>query len=105
MTKNYKKMIDEIINKMDEDAPANSTGVAIAGTGDDNTVHTNKSKLIKMGRRDPLMFAKPKTFKQKIKESDDNNNILLKGVLDKIDSIEVKIDELTESKTQRIQNF
>ena len=47
MTKHYKKMMDEIINKMAEDAPANATGTAVAGTGDDNTVHTKKSELEK----------------------------------------------------------
>ena len=85
---------------MDEDAPANATGTAVAGTGDDNSVHTKKSELTKgMLKRDPLSLAKPvKTFKEKIREGDDNNNVVLKGVLDKIDSIEVKIDELTEPK-------
>ena len=85
---------------VNEDAPANATGTAVAGTGDDNTVHTKKSELEKMGRRDPLMFAKPKTFKEEIKESDDNNNVVLKGVLDKIDTIEVKIDEMTQPETE-----
>ena len=58
MPKHYKDMIDELINKMDEDAPANATGTAVAGTGDDNSVHTKKSELDKMKRRDPLSTAK-----------------------------------------------
>ena len=32
------------------------------------------------------MFAKP--IKRKIKESDDNNNVVLRGVIDKIENIE-----------------
>ena len=37
------------------------------------------------------MFAKP--IKRKIKESDDNNNVVLRGVIDKIENIEHKLDE------------
>ena len=103
MTRHYKAMMDEIINKMDEDAPANATGTAVAGTGDDNSVHTKKSELDKMKRRDPLAtgyVGSVVPLSTRIKESDDNNSMMLKGVLDKIDSIEVKIDELTQPKTE-----
>ena len=31
-------------NNIEEDAPANATGPSVAGTGDDNTVHTKKKK-------------------------------------------------------------
>lgn len=108
MTKHYKAMMDELINKMDEDAPANATGTAVAGTGDDNSVHTKKSELDKMKRRDPLSTAKGYVgsvvpISTKIKESDDNNNVVLKGVLDKIDSIEIKIDEMTETPTEIVE--
>ena len=44
-------------------------------------------------KRDPLMFGKYKTFKRKLKENNDNNNIMLKQVLDSIDRVEQKIDE------------
>jgi len=39
------------------------------------------------------MFGKYKTFKRKLKENNDNNNIMLKQVLDSIDRVEQKIDE------------
>jgi len=39
------------------------------------------------------MFGKYKTFKRKLKENNDNNNIMLKQVLDGIDKVEMKIDE------------
>ena len=106
MTRHYKAMMDEIINKMDEDAPANATGTAVAGTGDDNSVHTKKSELDKMKRRDPLAtgyVGSVVPLSTRIKESDDNNSMMLKGVLDKIDSIEVKIDEMTQPKTEIIE--
>ena len=49
-------------------------------------------------RPDPLMFAKP--IKRKIKESDDNNNVVLRGVIDKIENIELKLDEKILGKTE-----
>jgi len=88
---------------VNEDAPANATGTAVAGTGDDNSVHTKKSELDKMKRRDPLAtgyVGSVVPLSTRIKESDDNNSTMLKGVLDKIDSIEVKIDEMTQPETE-----
>jgi len=107
MTKHYKSMMDELINKMDEDAPTNATGTAVAGTGDDNTVHA-LTKSHNKYKRDNLATAKGYVgsvvpLSRKIKESDDNNSMMLKGVLDKIDSIEVKIDEMTQPKTEIIE--
>ena len=107
MTKHYKAMMDELINKMDEDAPTNATGTAVAGTGDDNTVHA-LTKSHNKYKRDKLATAKGYVgsvvpLSAKIKESDDNNNVVLKGVLDKIDSIEIKIDEMTETPTEIVE--
>ena len=77
-----------------EDAPANAAGsgnVAGIGVGPDGEPGVNPKK--KKDERDPLMFGKYKTFKRKLKENNDNNNIMLKQVLDSIDRVEQKIDE------------
>ena len=65
----------------------------------------------KKNKRDPLMFAKP--IKRKIKESDDNNNVVLRVLIDKIENIETRLDEkslgqkqnLKLKKRKRIQNI
>jgi len=97
MPKHYKEMMDEIINKMDEDAPANAAGsgnVAGIGVGPDGEPGVRVTKVTKKkDERDPLMFGKYKTFKRKIKESDDNNSTLLKGIINTINKLEEKIDE------------
>jgi hypothetical protein len=98
MPKNYKDMIDELINKMGEDAPANSAGgggVAGIGVGPDGEPGVNKKD-----KKDPLLFGKYKTFKKKLKENSDNNNIMLTQILDTIDKVEVKIDNKNGIKTE-----
>ena len=95
MPKHYKEMMDEIINKIDEDAPANAVGTG-ANVALPPAVEPGVKK--KDDKRDPLMFAKP--LKRKIKESDDNNNVVLRGVLDKIENIESKLDEKIYGKTE-----
>jgi len=76
MPKHYKEMMDEIINKMDEDAPANS----VAGGGVDMNP---TGKLLKKKKQDPM-----KRLGEKIKEENDNNNVTLRGVLDNLNRIE-----------------
>src|SRR6056300_2075517 len=89
MPKHYKEMMDEIINKMEEDAPANAVG-----TGANVSLPPAvESGVRKDKKRDPLMFGKYKTFKRKIKESDDNNSTLLKSMIETINKLEDKIDE------------
>ena len=98
MPKHYKEMMDEIINKMDEDAPANAVGtganVALPPAVEPGVKKKDDDK------KDPLMFGKYKTFKRKLKENNDNNSIMLKQVLDGIDKVEVKIDEMNGIKTE-----
>ena len=86
MPKHYKDMMDEIINKIDEDdkkevkkedAPAN----AVAHGGVDMNP-TGKKRV--MG-----------TLKRKVQESDDNNNVVLKGVYKVLNKLEEKIDEIS----------
>ena len=100
-------MMDEIINKIDEDAPANAvgTGANVAlppavepGVHPLTKSHRKYKKDNEKERPDPLMFAKP--LKRKIKESDDNNNVVLRGVIDKIENIESKLDEKVYGKTE-----
>ena len=79
-------MMDEIINKIDEDAPANAVG-----DGGGVALPPKHEPGVKKDKKDPLMFAKP--LKRKIKESDDNNNVVLRGVIEKIENIEHKLDE------------
>ena len=92
MPKHYKEMMDEIINKIDEDAPANAVG-----TGANVSLPPAVEPGVKK-KKDPLMFSKP--IKRKIKESDDNNNVVLRGVIEKIENIEHKLDEKIYGKTE-----
>ena len=89
--KTFKEVAEDIVNKMEEDAPANAVGtganVALPPAVEPGVKKKDDDK------RDPLMFGKYKTFKRKLKENNDNNNIMLKQVLDSIDRLEDKIDE------------
>ena len=94
MPKHYKEMMDEIINKIEEDAPANAVGSG-ANVALPPAVEPGVDKK---RERDPLMFAKP--IKRKIKESDDNNNVVLRNIIDRIGNIETKLDEKVYGKTE-----
>ena len=100
MPKHYKDMIDELINKMDEDAPAN----AVAHGGVDmapNAKHPltkSHNKYKKDNEKDTEELMRRtimKKFGAKIKENNDNNNVVLKGVLNTLDKLDEKIDKLS----------
>ena len=98
-------MMDEIINKMDEakveeDAPVNS----VAGGGVDLAPNAAVSQSPHMIKRKKEQGAEQEKIKNKIKKmvqnNEDNNNIVLKQVLDGLDKVDTKIDELTYGKTE-----
>ena len=85
-----------------EEAPANAVG-----DGGNVALPPKHEPGVKKDKRkeiDPLMYAKP--LKRKIKESDDNNNVVLRGVIEKIENIEQKLDEKIHGKTEfKIEDF
>ena len=78
-------MMDEIINKMDEDAPAN----AVAHGG----VDMNPTGKKKKDAEDVLRRTIMKKLGNQVKEENDNNNVTLRGVLDNLNKIEKISDE------------
>ena len=92
MPKHYKEMIDEIINKMDEDAPANSVaggGVDMNPTGARMSPKMMKRKKVQGDEQDKI---KNKISKM-IKQNEDNNNVILKQVNEGLSKVEDKSDE------------
>ena len=90
MPKHYKEVVEDIINKMneakakevEEDAPANS----VAGGGVDLAPNAAVSQSPHMVKRKKEQGAEQEKIKNKIKKmvqnNEDNNNIVLKQVLD-----------------------
>ena len=99
MPKHYKEMIDEIINKMDEDAPANS----VAGGGVDMNP-TGARMSPKMMKRKKEQGDEQEKIKNKlskmVKANEDNNNVILKQVVKSLEKVELKLDEKTYGKTE-----
>ena len=87
MPKHYKDMIDELINKMDEDAPAN----AVAHGGVD--MNPTGKKVKKKDAEDVLRRTIMKKLGASVKENTDNNNVVLRGVNETLNKLEKKIDE------------
>ena len=85
MPKHYKEMIDEIINKMDEDAPTN----AVAHGGVDMNPNGKKKKDV----TDILKRVIMKKIGGNVKENSDNNNVVLRGINETLNKLEDKIDE------------
>ena len=93
MPKHYKEMIDEIINKMDEDAPAN----AVAHGGVDMNPTGKKKKKDDVGTKadaeNILRRMIMKKMGTSVKENTDNNNVVLRGINETLNKLEDKIDE------------
>ena len=86
MPKHYKEMMDEIINKMDEEAPAN----AVAHGGVDMATNAKKKKD---DAEDVLRRTIMKKLGANVKENTDNNNVVLRSVNETLNRLEDKIDE------------
>ena len=114
MPKHYKDMIDELINKMDEDAPANAVahgGVDIAPNAKGRATH-NKSKYKDDNEKttDILKRVIMKKMGNNVKENFDNNNVVLRGINETLNKLEDKIDEKNgiekeEVKLEKKQTF
>tara|TARA_B100001079_G_C15904187_1_gene295063 strand:- start:101 stop:457 length:357 start_codon:yes stop_codon:yes gene_type:complete len=93
MPKDYKEMIDEIINKMDEEAPTTSVS---AGGVDMAPNAGGPRKMIRRKKENEKEQDKvTKKISKLVKESDENNSVLMRGILDNIDKIEAKVDEVS----------
>ena len=96
MPKHYKEMMDEIINKIDEDAPANS----VAGGGVDmapNARHPLTKSYNKYKKDNQKISQK---MKMMMTRNEDNNNVVLRSINEKISNIEDKLDEKLFGKTE-----
>ena len=107
MPKHYKDMIDELINKMDEDAPANAVahgGVDMAPNAKGRATH-NKSKYKDDNEKttDILRRTIMKKMGNNVKENFDNNNVVLKGINETLNKLEDKIDEKNGVKKEEVR--
>jgi len=85
--KNFKELAQDIVTRM-EDAPANAVG-----TGANVALPPAVEPGVKKKKKDMKSIIIG-ALKRKLKENNDNNNIMLKQVLDGIDKVEVKIDAM-----------
>ena len=103
MPKHYKEMMDELINKMDEDAPAN----AVAHGGVDMNPTGKKKKKDDVGTtadaEDVLKRTILKKMGTNVKENFDNNNVVLKGINKTLNKLEDKIDEKSGIKKEEVK--
>ena len=90
MPKHYKEMMDELINKMDEDAPANNTsGVDMNPTGARMSPKMMRRKKQQGDEQEKIT----KKISKMIKANEDNNNVILKQVNESLSKVEDKSDE------------
>jgi len=98
--KSFKELAQDIVNRMEEDAPVNS----VAGGGIDLAPNAAVSQSPHMIRRKKEQGDEQEKIKKKIsqmiKSNEDNNSILLKQVLDGLDKVDTKIDEQIYGKTE-----
>ena len=99
MPKHYKEMMDEIINKIDEDAPTNAVahgGVDMAPNAKHSlTKSHNKYQKKNKDAENVLKDLIMKRMGSNVKENNDNNNVVLKGVLNTLDKLDERIDKLS----------
>jgi len=98
--KSFKEVAQDIVNRMEEDAPVNS----VAGGGVDMAPNAAVSHSPKMMKRKKEQGDEQQQISKKIgnmvKENNDNNSILLKQILDGLDKVDTKIDEHIYGKTE-----
>ena len=85
-------MIDEIINKMEEGAPANSVasgGVDMNPTGARMSPKMMRRKKEQGDEQDDIT----KKISKMIKQNEDNNNVILKQVNESLSKVEDKSDK------------
>ena len=87
-------------NKVKEDAPVNS----VAGGGVDLAPNAAVSQSPHMVKRKKEQGAEQEKIKNKIKKmvqnNEDNNNIVFKQILDGLDKVDTKVDELNYGKSE-----
>ena len=97
--KSFKDLAQEIVNKVDEDAPANAVGtganVALPPTHEPGVMKKKKKK------HDPILIN---NLKRKVQENNDNNSMMLKGVLDKLEELDNIVDEASGVKKNFIND-
>ena len=104
----YKEINPFTGKEIDEDAPANASGPSVAGTGDDNTVHTMKKKKKKTLYDGRTRVAK-KFIERIIKQREARLKALTKEEVVKEESLTEKVDKklalkiLSMMKNQKLQ--
>ncbi len=98
-------MIDELINKMDEDAPANA--VAHGGVDMNPNGKRVKKKKDDVGTEADIEDVLRRTIMKKlggsVKENLDNNNVVLRGINETLNKLEDKIDEKSGIEKEEIK--
>ena len=94
MPKHYKQMMDELINKMDEDAPANSVaggGVDLNPTGARMSPKMMKRKKEQGDEQDKIT----KKISTMMMKNEHMNNAVLDSVNAVVEKLESKVDEVS----------